>query len=123
MDRPCDFAKKIAPWLWLLMGLFALRIVAQPLALFWDWLPAFEEWHSATLPYFWLVLFQVLILPVMIIISARCSAGGVRPSPRLGLVLLSLGAVYMGVMSMRLVLGMSVLRGGSWFDRPLPTIF
>ncbi|MDH3316334.1 MAG: hypothetical protein OER43_11300 [Gammaproteobacteria bacterium] len=123
MDRPSDFAKKLAPWLWLLMGLFALRVVAQPLALVWDWLPAFEEWHSTTLPYFWLVFFQLLILLVMIIISARFSAGRVQPSPRLGLALLSFGAVYMGVMIVRLVLGMSVLRGDPWFDRPLPTIF
>ncbi len=123
MDRPSDFAKELAPWLWLLMGLFALRVVAQPLALVWDRLPAFEEWHSATLPYFWLVFFQALILLVMIIISARFSAGRVRPSPRLGLALLCIGTAYMGVMIVRLVLGISVMRGDSWFDRPLPTLF
>ena len=39
--------------MWLLLLLFAFRVVAQPLALVVDsaLLPPFESWHSAALPY------------------------------------------------------------------------
>ncbi len=116
-------AKKLAPWLWLLTGLFAFRVVAQPLARIWGWLPPFEAWHSATLTYAWLVFFQLLILASMIGIALRFSSGRVRASRAVGTALLSFGGLYLGAMLARLVLGFTVLRGDAWFDRPLPTIF
>ncbi len=116
-------AKKLAPWLWLLTGLFAFRVVAQPLARVWDWLPPFDAWHSATLTYAWLVFFQLLILAAMIGIAFRFSSGRVRASRAVGTAMLSFGGLYLGVMLTRLVLGVTVMRGDAWFDRPLPTIF
>lgn len=116
-------AKKLAPWLWLLTGLFAFRVVAQPLARVWDWLPPFDAWHSATLTYAWLVFFQLLILAAMIGIAFRFSSGRVRASRAVGTAVLAFGGLYLGVMLTRLVLGVTVMRGDAWFDRPLPTIF
>ena len=51
MNSPAS--QRYAPWLWLLLGLFALRVVAQPLALQVDTqlLPRFESWHGGLLPY------------------------------------------------------------------------
>ena len=116
-------AKKLAPWLWLLTGLFAFRVVAQPLARVWDWLPPFEAWHSATLTYVWLVFFQLLILAAMTGIAFRFSSGRVRASRAVGTAMLSFGGLYLGVMLTRLVLGVTIMRGDAWFDRPLPTVF
>ncbi len=116
-------ARACAPWLWGLTGAFALRVIAQPLARVWEQLPSFETWHSGALPYGWLVLSQLLILGVMGGVSLRFSRGRVTPSRGLGLALLILGGVYLAVMFARLGLGLTLLRGDSWFDRPLPTFF
>jgi len=55
-------AKAYAPWLWGFTGLFALCVMAQPLALIWAPLPRFDVWHSQTLPYGWLLFSQIVIL-------------------------------------------------------------
>lgn len=123
MSDSMDPAKKLAPWLWLLTGLFAFRVAAQPLAQIWDRLPPFEAWHSATMPYGWLLFFQLLILAAMARIAIRFSRGRVVTSRRWATALLSFGGIYMGVMIVRLILGQSVMAGDAWFDRPLPTIF
>ncbi|HSS65926.1 MAG TPA: hypothetical protein VLS27_15980 [Gammaproteobacteria bacterium] len=109
--------------MWLLTCLFTFRVVAQPLARVWDWLPAFDAWHSATLSYPWLLFFQILILFVMSAIAVRFSIGRVRASRPLGMALLCFGGLYSGVMFARLVLGAMLIRGHTWFDRPLPSIF
>lgn len=108
---------------WVLTALFAFRVAAQPLSLIWDRLPPFGAWHSSTLPYAWLVCFQILILLAMIGIAFRFSLGRVRASRFLGTALLSFGGLYISVMLARLVLGATWMRGHAWFDRPLPTIF
>ncbi len=123
MNGGIDLARKLAPWLWLLTGLFAVRVAAQPLSLIWHRLPAFGAWHSSTLPYGWLVFFQILILIAMIGIAFRFSRGRVRASRPIGMALLSFGGLYMGAMLARLVLGATWMRGDAWFDRPLPAIF
>lgn len=119
----CILAKKLAPLLWIYTALVAVRVVAQPLSRMWEWLPAFESWHSAVLPYGWLVFFQLLILLVMGGISVRFSRGRVRVSRPLGMTLLAFGGLYLGAMIVRLMLGATLMRGDAWFDRPLPTIF
>ena len=56
--------KKISAILWFLSALFCLRVLAQLTASVVDttFLPAFEDWHSATMPYGLLVFFQIVIL-------------------------------------------------------------
>lgn len=123
MSEVRDPAKTLAPWLWLFTGLFAFRVAAQPLARVWDLLAPFEAWHSATLPYAWLLFFQLLILIAMVRIAMRFSHGRVRASRGWAIALLSFGGIYAGVMIVRLILGQSLMRGDAWFDRPLPTLF
>jgi hypothetical protein len=55
-------ARTYAPWLWLLTGLFALRVVAQPAALVFDAgvVPSFDSWHGGVLPYPLLLLTQLV---------------------------------------------------------------
>ena len=121
LDSRC--AKTYAPLLWGLSGLFALRVVAQPLALVWDRLPRFDVWHSQTLPYGWLLFSQIVILGLMVYVAFRFSSGRVSVSRSRAWVFLTLGGLYLAVMIVRLVLGLTAMQGDPWFDRPLPTVF
>lgn len=108
-----------------LAGLFALRVVAQPVAALtrWGWLPGFEAWQSGALPYGWLLGLQLVLLVWMGRTASRIRSGSDRPSPRFGSLLAGVAFVYGGVMASRLVLGLTWFRGHWWMDQPLPTLF
>ena len=109
---------------WFLSGLFVFRVVAQPLALVVPvGLPAFESWHSATMPYGVLLSSQILILAAMIWTNHRLGAGTLTPRRVVGLALLAFGALYFVAMLGRLVLGLTILRESRWFASPIPTVF
>jgi hypothetical protein len=114
-----------ARWLWLLLGLFLVRVAAQPLAALtgWRWLPPFTAWQSGALPYAVLLAAQLSIATGMATVAAGVASGRSRPNRRTGLVLAVAATLYGGVMTTRLVLGVTVLRGHWWFDAPLPTVF
>ena len=118
-------ARRCATWLWVLTGLFALRVAAQPAALVVNlaWLPSFESWHGGVLPYPGLLLSQVLILAWMAWTARRFGAGRVEPSRRVGWTSLAVGALYFMVMLVRLVLGLTVLSHVRWFASPVPAFF
>jgi hypothetical protein len=118
-------SRRYAPWLWLLLGLFALRVIAQPMALVvpvW-FLPPFESWYSGVLPYGILLSAQILIIAWLAWTAWRFSTGDVTPRSRVGRVGLALGGLYFGSMVLRLFLGATVLRGQRWFASPVPTVF
>lgn len=108
---------------WLLVALFAARVIAQPLSLVVSSLPTFESWHSAALPYSLLLASQLVILAVLCWTTYRMSVGAVNPGRTFGAVVLFLGAVYFLVMIARLVLGLTFLSDVRWFASPLPTAF
>lgn len=108
---------------WLLVALFAARVIAQPLSLVVSSLPTFESWHSAALPYSLLLVSQLVILAALCWTTYRVSVGAVTPGRTFGAVVLFLGAVYFLVMIARLVLGLTILGGVRWFASPLPTVF
>jgi len=108
---------------WLLVALFAARVIAQPLSLVVSSLPTFESWHSAALPYSLLLVSQLVILAILAFATYRVSIGAVHPGRSFGASALSLGAVYFLVMIARLVLGLTVLSDIRWFASPLPTVF
>lgn len=112
-------------WLWLLLGLFLVRVVAQSLAALtgWTWLPPFSAWQSGALPYPLLLAAQLAIAAGMAAAAAGVSAGRTRPRPAVGRVLAAVAMVYGGVMGTRLVLGLTAFRGHWWLDAPLPTVF
>ena len=118
-------ARHIAPWLWLLLGLFCFRVLAQLLEARWNlpFLPAFEAWHSALLPYGLLLLAQALIIALCAKVALGFSNGSARPSRRVGAVCLSIGGLYLAVMLARLALGLFVLPSHPWFGAHLPTLF
>jgi len=114
---------RYAAAMWLLVGLFALRVVAQPLALVMRFLPPFESWHSAALPYGVLLLSQLIILTTMGATTWRLNSGLLEPRRSRGVLALTLGTVYFLGMAARLVLGFTVLSHVRWFASPLPTVF
>jgi uncharacterized protein len=116
-----DYAK----WLWLLLALFTVRAIAQPIALLTSapFLPRFESWHSGVLPYPALVGAQLLIIAWLARTAWRFSGRDVIPRYRLGVWMLVLGGVYFATMLVRLVLGLTVLSTNRWFSSALPTTF
>ena len=118
-------SQRYAPWLWLLLGLFTIRVLAQPIALHVDTplLPRFESWHSGLLPYPVLVLTQVVVMLWLARTAWAFTTGAIAPRSRFGVVTMTLGGVYFAAMVMRLLLGATVLTDARWFASPLPTVF
>ena len=118
-------ARRFAPLMWVLTGLFALRVVAQPAALVIEssLLPPFESWHSAILPYPLLLLAQILLLAWLSRTASSFGAGNVTGHPRVARLATAVGVVYLAVMLARLVLGLTLLAAVRWFASPIPTIF
>lgn len=112
-------------WLWTLWTLFIFRVAAQLLQYLHPvaWLPPFDSWHSATLPYPLLLAIQAVIIVLLARIARRVQRGAVRPRPRLGNGLRLLGGLYFAAMLARLALGCTVLSGHPWFDKPVPSLF
>src|SRR5438105_2804270 len=70
-------ARRLAPWLWLLLLLFFLRVLGQvgvALGLF-GFLPPMEEWMSGAIPYTLLLPAQILILWLMAAVCVQFSRG------------------------------------------------
>ena len=109
----------------MLLGLFALRVAAQPLALVVHAavLPPFESWHSGALPYWLLLTSQLVILGALVWIASRLTTGTLRPRRSIGVTAVALGGIYFASMLARLVLGLTLLREVRWFASPVPTVF
>ncbi len=118
-------SKQFAPWLWLLFSLFLFRVCAQLLQIPFNiaFLPAFEHWHSATLPYGLLLTSQIVILILLGRVTYRFSQGKLEPKQRTGRIWMSLGLIYLSVMLFRLIMGLSFYSELVWFSRTLPTLF
>jgi hypothetical protein len=116
--RSCAWA------LWLLTGLFAFRVVAQPAALAFDrLLPSFNSWDGGVVPYPVLLVTQLMILGWLARTAWRFGTGRVTPRPSIGRAALAFGGVYFAVMFLRLLLGATVLSDVRWFASPLPAFF
>ena len=118
-------SRRYVPWLWLLIGLFAIRVIAQPASLLFHsrFLPPFESWHGGVLPYPLLLTFQILILLWQIFTVRQFSISTINPNHRLGLIVLILASVYFIVMLARLILGLTILSEYRWFSSYLPAFF
>ena len=118
-------AQRYAAVLWLLLGLFAFRVLAQlaqrvsPV----PWLPPFDAWQGSGLPYPALVGAQVVILVLMWRTTWRLATGRVAPRQRTGTWYLTAGATYFAMMVLRLIVGAAHLSSSRWFAAVLPTLF
>lgn len=113
LARP-DEPELYAAILWILLGLFVLRVVGQIVVVLAQprWLPPMREWYSGLLPYPVLLPVQVVFIIVMIRMTLDVGRGGTgwaAPLPGLGSVLVWLSFVYAAGMVVRFVV---------WLRRP-----
>jgi len=114
--------------LWVLLGLFVLRVVGQLLIAVGagGFLPPWEEWYSGALAYPALFASQLLIILLYGLIArdlTRGSGAFARPRRRLGSTLIALGAVYFGVMVVRYVIRMTLYPPERWWGGTIPIVF
>ena len=117
--------KRYSLWLWALFGLFLFRVLAQLVQVktTLPFLPPFEQWHSAVIPYPLLLMSQIIILGFLSKIAFAFSKGRVVPSRTSGRIWLAFGTIYFGAMMLRLILGLTIFSGHAWFSNHLPTFF
>ena len=118
-------SRRYSVWLWLLLGLFSFRVLAQFLQWYGEvtFLPPFDAWHSAVVPYPVLLSVQLCIMAFLGKVSLDFSTGRIKASDRAAGRWLAFGIVYMSVMIVRLLLGLTLLTEQSWFSNYLPTAF
>jgi len=104
-------------------AIFALRVLLQFILQFTspEFLPAFDLWHSETMPYITLLFIQCVILALMVLGVRTASSRRVRP--RLSSFLFLLACVYFIGMVFRLVVGAFDVSGHTWFNGAISTAF
>jgi hypothetical protein len=109
----------------LLLAAFAFRVAAQLVQLLWPTplLPPFAMWQSGTVSYPVLVASQLLIIAAVATVIVGLWRRRLRPRRKLGMALLTVGAVYMLGAAFRLVAGLSFLSHLAFFRATLPSIF
>ena len=117
--------KRYTPWLFLLTGLFAFRVFAQMATLQFSipYLPGFEAWHSGSMPYALLVIFQFIILGLMIRTTHRAWRNTLTASVKTIRFLRRFGIVYLILMVARLILGQTLLEEYRFFANTITTSF
>jgi hypothetical protein len=119
-------ADDLAPILWLLTALFAVRVTGQVIVVVWrpSWLPPMEDWNLV--PYRFLLPIQLLILAVMtwIDVSFLTSSGPlVDRTAAFGWALIGFSALYAGAMLVRYAVRMRRRPAARWFGGTIPIVF
>jgi hypothetical protein len=106
----------------LLALLFGARVAGQALGRLFDlpMLPPDALWYSGAISYPVLAAMQVTILVTMTVQIGRLDR--IRRHPRLAMLLLAIGTLYLGATIGRFVVGAAGIAGG-WFDMPISTPF
>lgn len=115
--------------LWILLGLFLLRVIGQLLVLIArpSWLPPMKDWYSGLIPYRILLPIQLAILVLMFWIALGVSRetgwfSGDRHAAGVGLLCFSL--LYAVAMAVRLVIRIRRHPDLRWYEGgTIPTIF
>jgi putative CocE/NonD family hydrolase len=124
--RPAITRTAIA--LWILTGLFCLRVVGQALVEFLDigFLPASEEWSSGLIPYPPLLASQILIIALeakVCLDFTRQSGWSYAQHGRIGVWLLRIGDIYLAVMIIRYIVRMALYPHERWTGSSIPIFF
>ena len=108
-----------------LLALFVFRVLAQLLQYNNDlpYLPGFEVWHSATIPYAWVLVSQLLIISVILAVIFKIHFKTYRRNKKRALILLGFGLIYFLFMTLRFVLSLTILPSHPWFGATLPAFF
>lgn len=119
-------AEDVAPILWLLTVLFAVRVVGQVFVALRSpsWLPPMNEWNLV--PYRLLLPVQLIILGVMAWIDASFSTSSgplVDRAELLGWALVVFSALYTSAMVIRYGVRMRRRPAARWFGGTIPIVF
>lgn len=118
---------RLAAWfLWLLAGLFFVRVAGQLLvrARAPAWLPPNEEWNL--MPYRLLVPSQLAVLGLMLWVGVAFTRGqGIvaEPRPAVGDAVVWFSYVYAAAIAVRYAVRMSRRPGARWFGGTIPMVF
>lgn len=116
---------QISGGLALCCGLFILRVLGQlvqelhPVA----WLPSIEAWQGSSIPYHWLLIFQLLIIGALIYLCRGVKRQSITPNIVRGKALRGFAVVYGGCMLARLIVGSLNISSSAWFHKPIPALF
>jgi hypothetical protein len=127
-EHEAQFRQHCAIAMWLLLGLFVLRVVGQMLVAFLgvSFLPPMAEWYSGLLSYPILRPVQWTIVALFTVVCIDISRGrGVfaRPNRREGIVLAWVSVIYFASMVARYVIAMSIHPERRWFHDTIPIWF
>ena len=113
------------PWMLALTVLFVARVLAQ--AVQWagpvPFLPDFDAWQGSGLPYPALFAGHVVIIALLVRVLLLVRAEAIRPATWKHNACFILGGVYLAVMAIRLVAGLTFLSDVEWFASTLPAFF
>lgn len=109
----------------ILLALFCFRVLAQLLQRYLTipFLPSFDAWHSGAVPYGALLASQILIIAFYARILQRITMNRMQASRTQGWIFFFLGLIYLIVMVMRLLIGLTGLSDHYWFRSYLPILF
>lgn len=121
-------SQRFAPWLWLLLVLFAMRVLGQVLVAFLGvrWLPPMEEWMSGLLPYRYLLPSQLAILLLLGTVAADFGRGRgffVEPRQAFARIAPVFGWIYLSSMVLRYAHSMTVHPERRWLGQTIPIVF
>ena len=88
-----------------------------------EFLPPLDRWQGSNLPYPVLFAAQVGMLALIAWVYLRMAAGRSVMARRMAVPVIALGAIYAGVMTVRLILGFTAMADIRWFASPIPTSF
>lgn len=117
--------RRYFPWMRALAGLFVLRVLAQLIQALHpvSFLPPFQAWHGAVLPYPILVASQVAVMLVLACVLWRVRTDAISPSPWKHRTCFTLGGLYFAFMAFRLFAGLTLLADHPWYSKSLPAFF
>jgi hypothetical protein len=108
-----------------LLAAFVLRVLAQLVQFYSNvpWLPPFSAWAAGGLPYPVLVGLQIFIIAIAVDAIRKLARGALPAQRKWAYFLLGAGAVYVVIMAIRLVAGLTILAEVPWFAAALPAVF
>jgi hypothetical protein len=109
----------------IILLLFSFRVVSQYLQLNADitFLPEFDAWHSASIPYPFLLCSQLIIIFLSGTVILKIYKCSYRANAKRATILMWLGWLYFILMMIRFLLSTTVLQSHVWFGATLPAFF
>jgi hypothetical protein len=123
-----DFRRHCAITMWVLLGLFVLRVIGQMLVAFLgvSFLPPMAEWYSGLMSYPILLPVQwviVVLLSAICIDVTRGRGAFARPNRRVGTFLAWFSAIYFASMVARYAITMTIHPERRWLHDTIPIWF